>query len=78
MDTGVANSLMTFTGKKIGNGSNKSFTNRMPLLLIQAYSIITKVISARAKVVPKSAVGARRPKTPDMLDRKINAMSVMI
>ncbi len=77
MDTGVANSLITLTGKKIGNGSNRSLTKRMPLLLIHAYSIITKVMIASAKVVPKSAVGARSPKTPDMLDRKINAINVI-
>ena len=42
---------------------------------IAAYSIITNVISARPNVVPKSAVGGRNPKSPEILDKKINAIS---
>ena len=75
METGVANSLMILIGRKIGNGSNKSFMIPNPFVFIHAYSIITNVISARPNVVPKSAVGGRSPKSPQILDKKINAIS---
>ena len=75
METGVANSLIMLIGRKTGNGSNKSFMIPNHFVFIQAYSIITNVISARPNVVTKSAVGGRNPKSPEILDKKINAIS---